>query len=80
MHQRREVLGAAAQKVIASNQGATERMFRAFGGAFKMNQYLLSVMKGQKNSFTALLITYLLWPWSFVYGIGCFLSSEFLSA
>lgn len=42
-----------------------------------MNQYLLSVMKGQKNSFTALLITYLLWPWSFVYGIGVFCHRNF---
>ena len=37
-----------------------------------MNQYLLSVMKGQRNSFTAQLITYLLLPWSLIYGLGVF--------
>jgi tetraacyldisaccharide 4'-kinase len=42
-----------------------------------MNQYLLSVMKGQKNSFTAQLIVYLLLPWSFVYGLGVFCHRNF---
>lgn len=37
-----------------------------------MNQYLLAVIKGQKSGFVAQLITYLLWPWSFVYGLGVF--------
>ena len=37
-----------------------------------MNPYLLSVMKGQRSSFTAQLITYLLLPWSLVYGLGVF--------
>src|SRR5579863_4078727 len=37
-----------------------------------MNQYLLSVMKGQRSSFTAQLITYLLLPWSFVYGAAVY--------
>ena len=35
-----------------------------------MKKYLLSVMKGQRNSFTAHLITYLLLPWSMFYWIG----------
>jgi tetraacyldisaccharide 4'-kinase len=37
-----------------------------------MNQYLLSVMKGQKSGFVAQFIIYLLLPWSIVYGIGVF--------
>jgi tetraacyldisaccharide 4'-kinase len=37
-----------------------------------INQYLLSVMKGQRNSFLAQLITYVLVPWSFIYGLGVF--------
>jgi len=37
-----------------------------------MKQYLLSVMKGQKSSFTAQLIMYLLLPWSLLYGLGVF--------
>jgi len=37
-----------------------------------MNQYLLAVMKGQKSGFIVQLITYLLWPWSFLYGFGVF--------
>ena len=39
--------------------------------------YLLSVMKGQKNGFIAQLITYLLLPWSLVYGIGVFCHRNF---
>ncbi len=35
-----------------------------------MSQYLLSVMKGKRSSFTAQLIIYLLLPWSLVYGLG----------
>ncbi|MDE1920385.1 MAG: tetraacyldisaccharide 4'-kinase [Candidatus Omnitrophica bacterium] len=35
-----------------------------------MNRYLLSIMKGRQNSFTAQLIMYLLLPWSFLYGLG----------
>ena len=42
-----------------------------------MNQYLLSVMKGQRSSFTAQLIVYLLLPWSFVYGLGVFCHRNF---
>src|SRR5476651_1433675 len=42
-----------------------------------MNQYLLSVMKGQRDSFTALFITYLLVPWSLVYGLGVFCHRNF---
>ena len=37
-----------------------------------MNQYLLSVMKGQKSGFIAQLITYLLVPCSIIYGLGVF--------
>lgn len=42
-----------------------------------MNQYLLSVMKGQRSSFIALLITYLLAPWSLVYGLVVFCHRNF---
>jgi len=42
-----------------------------------MKQYLLSVMKGQKKSFTAQLITYLLIPFSIIYGIGVFCHRNF---
>ena len=42
-----------------------------------MNQYLLSVMKGQRSSFTAQLITYLLLPWSLLYGLGVFCHRNF---
>ena len=42
-----------------------------------MNQYLLSVMKGQKSSFTSQLITYLLVPWSLFYGVGVFCHRNF---
>ena len=37
-----------------------------------MNQYLLSIMKGQRSGFGAQLILYLLVPWSFFYGLGVF--------
>lgn len=37
-----------------------------------MIPYLLSVMKGQRSGFIAQCITYLLLPWSFVYGLGAF--------
>jgi tetraacyldisaccharide 4'-kinase len=42
-----------------------------------MNQYLLSVMKGQRSSFTSQLIIYLLLPWSLVYGLGVFCHRNF---
>ena len=42
-----------------------------------MNQYLLSLMKGQKTSFIAQLITYLLLPWSLAYGLGVFCHRNF---
>jgi len=42
-----------------------------------MNQYLLSIMKGQKSGFIAQLITYLLVPWSYVYGLGVFCHRNF---
>ncbi len=42
-----------------------------------MSGYLLSVMKGEKTSFQALLITYLLLPWSLVYGLGVFCHRNF---
>jgi len=42
-----------------------------------MNKYLLSVMKGQRNSFTAQLITYLLLPLSLLYGLGVFCHRNF---
>jgi len=37
-----------------------------------MNQYLLSIMKGQRSGFFAQLITFLLLPWSLFYGLGVF--------
>ncbi len=37
-----------------------------------MKQYLLSIMKGQDNSFAAQVIIYLLWPWSLLYRLGVF--------
>ncbi len=37
-----------------------------------MNQYLLSVMKGRRDSFMAQLIIYLLLPWSLFYSLGVF--------
>jgi tetraacyldisaccharide 4'-kinase len=37
-----------------------------------MNKYLLSIMKGEQSSFVAQLITYLLLPWSLIYGLGVF--------
>jgi len=42
-----------------------------------MNQYLLSVMKGKRSSFTAQVIMYLLVPWSFFYRIGVFCHQNF---
>jgi len=42
-----------------------------------MKQYLLSVMKGQKSSFTAQLIIYLLLPWSLIYRLGLFWHRNF---
>jgi len=42
-----------------------------------MNQYLLSVMKGQRSSFTAQLIMYVLVPWSLLYGLGVFCHRNF---
>jgi len=42
-----------------------------------MNGYLLSIMKGQKSSFMAQLITYLLVPWSLIYGLGVFSHRNF---
>ena len=37
-----------------------------------MNKYLLSIMKGQRNSFMAQFIMYLLMPWSIIYCFGVF--------
>ena len=42
-----------------------------------MNQYLLSIMKGQKKGLLAQLITCLLLPWSLVYGFGVFCHRNF---
>ena len=42
-----------------------------------MNQYLLSIMKGQRKGLLAQLITCLLLPWSLVYGLGVFCHRNF---
>ncbi|MBF0504574.1 MAG: tetraacyldisaccharide 4'-kinase [Candidatus Omnitrophica bacterium] len=42
-----------------------------------MNPYLLSVLKGERNSFFALLITYLLLPWTLIYALGVFCHRNF---
>ncbi len=42
-----------------------------------MNQYLLSIMKGQRSGFIAQLITWALMPFSLIYGAGVFCHRNF---
>jgi tetraacyldisaccharide 4'-kinase len=42
-----------------------------------MKKYFLSIMKGQRKGFSAQLITWLLLPWSLVYGLGLFCHRNF---
>jgi tetraacyldisaccharide 4'-kinase len=42
-----------------------------------MNQYLLSIMKGHRKGLLAQLITFLLVPWSLLYGLGVFCHRNF---
>jgi tetraacyldisaccharide 4'-kinase len=42
-----------------------------------MKKYFLSIMKGQKTSFIAQLIVYLLLPWSMLYAVGVFCHRSF---
>ena len=55
---KREALGQRAKEVVAANQGAAQRSLERLAEFLQMNQYLLSVMKGQKSGFVAQLITY----------------------
>ena len=68
----------AAKEVIAANQGATKRSLEAFGGVFKMKQYLLSSHERPEEQFHGPIDHVFIIALVFTLWVRCFLPSEFI--